>query len=364
MLTILSAVMLNGQAPDTLWTKTFGGILHDYGSSVQQTADGGYIIAGMSASYGQGTGDCYVIKTNTQGDTLWTKTYGGTNYDWSCSIYQCNDLGYIITGGTWSYGAGMEDVYLVKIDSIGDTTWTKTYGGPNEDFGASVQQTFDGGFIIAGKSSSYGAGEEDVWLLKTDGLGNIEWTKTYGGGGTEIGLSVQQTTDSGYVIGGYTKSFRVDSTDSFDVYLIKTDNNGDTLWTRTYGGNGNDVGSAVQQTIDGGYIIVGYTDSYDTEWYDVYLIRVDANGDTLWTKTYGGNSNDLGFCVQETSDGGYIIAGHTNSSGYLDVYLIKTDEQGDTLWTKILGGLNTDVAYAVRETSDSAYVIVELKIRK
>ncbi len=328
---------------DTLWTRTYGGSDADGGYSVQQTSDGGYIIAGATYSFGAGDYDVYLIKTDASGDTLWERTYGGTDYDIGFSVQQTSDGGYIIAGATSPFSAGTQDVYLIKTDASGDTLWTRTYGGPGDDMGVSVQQTSDGGYIIAGTTNSFGAGEGDVYLIKTDASGDTLWTRTYGGTAYDAAFSVQQTSDGGYIITGQTFSFGAGFFQD-DVYLIKTDASGDTLWTKTYGGKSSDSGSSVQQTSDGGYIIAGMTEhfiaailqlirgdvDFDVTNYDVYLIKTDAGGDALWTRTYGGTILDEGVSVQQTSDGGYIIAGSTNSfgAGGDDFYLIKTDAEG------------------------------------
>ena len=186
-----------------------------------------------------------------------------------------------------------------------DTLWTRTYGGSDFDKGYSVQQTQDGGFIIVGFTESYGAGGEDVYLIKTDENGDTLWTRTYGGSSDDMGNSVQETTDGGFIIAGYTYSYGAGGS---GVYLIRTDSLGDTLWTRTYGGSDDDYGYSVQQCQDGGFIIAGKTESYGAGYYDVYLIRTDSMGDTLWTKTYGGSDDDEGYSVQQCQDGGFIIA--------------------------------------------------------
>jgi len=307
---------------DTLWTRTCGGSQWEEGHSVQQTSDGGYIIAGFTGSFGAGGWDVYLVKTDPSGNTLWTRAYGGIYDDQGWSVEQTTEGGYIIAGWTRSFGAGSRDVYLVKADSSGDTVWTSTYGGSEHDYGYSVQQTLDGGYIIAGASSSFGAGSSDVYLLKTDSLGDTLWTRTYGGRGDDGGWSVQQSSDGGYVIAGYTKSF---GAGGYDVYLLRTDSSGDTLWTRTYGGSRYDWGRAVQQTSDQGYVIGGYSRSFGAGGYNVYLLRTDSSGDTLWTRTYGGTDYDHGHSVQQTSDGNYIVAGATHSfgAGEADMYLVR-----------------------------------------
>src|SRR5258705_526125 len=210
--------------------KTYGGTNQDKGYSIEQTNDGGYIITGMTMSFGAGSEDVYLIKTDTNGDIIWDRSFGGTGLDRALSVQQTNDGGYIIAGTTLSFGAGDNDVYLIKTNAIGNMVWRKTFGGTGLDAGYSVQQTNDGGYIIAGESQSFGEG---VYLIKTNANGNIMWTKTYGGGAGEWGQSIRQTNDGGYIIAGTTLSF---GAGNFDFYLIKTDSIGDTLWTKTFGG--------------------------------------------------------------------------------------------------------------------------------
>ena len=335
---------------------TFGGDSLDMGYSVQQTNDGGYVLTGSTNSYGNGDSDVYLIKTDGNGDSLWTRTFGGENQDYCNSVQQTTDGGYIITGRTESYGAGNKDVYLIKTDGNGDSLWTKTFGGTSFDNGISVQQTNDGGYIILGGTESYGAGNRDIYLIKTDGNGDSLWTKTFGGTSQDFGNSVQQTNDGGYIVTGVTESYGAGNK---DAYLIKTDASGDSLWTKTFGGSKFDLGNSVQQTNDGGYIVTGRTASFGAGSLDVYLIKTDGNGDSLWTKTFGGSSFDLGFSVQQTTDGGYIIIGGTDSygNGDRDFYLIKTDVNGDLIWTKTFGGIFRDVGSSVQQTTDGGYII-------
>jgi len=349
------------------WDRIYGGANEDYGYSVQQTSDSGYIITGETTSFGHPPfTDVYLIKTNSYGYPLWTKTYGGTNWDGGRSVQQTSDGGYIIAGYTYSFGPGTPDysnVYLIKTNASGDTLWTKTYGGIYTDSGCSVQQTSDKGYIIAGFTNSFGAGNYDVYLIKTNASGVTLWTRTYGGTGDDKGYSVQQTPDGGYIIAGYTNSL---GAGNYDVYLIKTNISGDTLWTRTYGGMYDDEGYSVQQIWDaayGGYIVAGYTYSFGPgtpDYSNVYLVKTNDLGDTIWTRIYGGMYDDEGYSVQQTTDGGYIIAG-SNSNDNGDVYLIKTNAFGDTLWTRSIGYYNLmafDEGYSVQQTSDSGYIIV------
>jgi hypothetical protein len=334
--------------------KTYGGVAADAGYSVQQTADGGYIIVGTTNRNAADSLDVYLIKTDAGGDTLWTKTFGGIRNDYGNSVQQTTDGGYIIAGTTYSFGAGSFDVYLIKTDANGDSLWTETFGGTGDDDGNSVQQTTDGGYIITGESNSFGAGFGNVYLIKTNTLGVPLWTKTYGGSGGDDGYFIQQTTDGGYIICGLTASFGAGGS---DFYLIKTDATGDTIWTKTFGGTNWDYGYSVQQTADGGYIMVGSTFSFGAGDQDVYLIKTDSTGAYLWSRALGfGATTDIGESVQQTTDGGYIIAGYTNYSGY-DVFLIKIDSTGDPLWTKTFGGTSTDRGYSVQQTTDGGYII-------
>jgi len=354
LLTVLLASM-NAQT-ETNWQKTYGGSGKDFGWSVQQTLDGGYVIVGYTNSFGAGGYDVYLVKTDAYGNQLWQRTYGGTGNDFGWSVQQTSDGGYIIVGYTRPFITDDYDVYLVKTDASGNQLWQMTYGGTGNDLGWSVKQTSDGGYIIAGSTGSFGAGSSDVYLVKTDSSGKLLWQKTYGGVNSDGGYSVQQTSDGGYVIVGDTWSFGAGGD---DVYLVKTDASGDQLWQMTYGGTGDDFGYSIQQTSDGGYVIAGWTNLFGAGGYDVYLVKTDSSGKLLWQRTYGGTGNDYGRYVQQTSDGGYVIAGYTNSfgAGGDDVYLIKTDASGNQLWQMTYGGRGDDFGYSVQQTSDGGYVI-------
>jgi hypothetical protein len=353
---LLEFSSLVSSSAQTSFERTYGGAGNDAGSSVQQTSDGGYIIAGWTTSFGAGSYDAYVVKTDSAGDTLWTRTYGGPSDDFASCVQQTSDGGYIIAGTTYSFGAGSSDVYLAKTNHSGDTIWTRTYGGANWDYGYSVQQSFDGGYIIAGWTASFSVGFTDAYLVRTNSSGDTLWTRTYGGTGGDVGYSVQQTSDSGYVIAGYADSF---DASHLDAYLVKTNPSGDTVWTRTYGGSGGDHSYTVRQTSDGGYIIAGWTFSFGADTGDAYLIKTTSLGDTVWTKTYGGTSADAWYSVQQISDDGYIVAGQTYSfgAGSYDVYLDKTNSSGDELWSRTYGGTGSDGGYSVQQTSDGGYII-------
>jgi len=311
------------------WTKTIGGKDFEDGYSLIQTADGGYAIAGATNSFGTGGYDVYVVKLDANGNLQWTKTIGGKKEDVGLmSLIQTADGGYAIAGATNSFGTGNGDVYVVKLDANGKLQWTKTIGGPGDEIGFSLIQTSDGGYAIAGSTFSFGAGGEDVYVVKLDANGNLQWTKTIGGPKREWGSSLIQTSDGGYAIAGTTTSF---GAGQLDVYVVKLDASGNLQWTKTIGGPGDEGGISLIQTSDGGYGIAGYTNSFGAGGEDVYVFKLDANGNLQWTKTIGGENDDRGFSLLQTSDDGYAIAGSTQSFGASgrDVYVIKLDRNGD-----------------------------------
>ncbi len=310
---------------DAVWTRTYGGSDHDEGKSVQQTTDGGYIIVGSTASYGAGIVDIWLIKTDAAGDTIWARTYGAS-VEYGYSVQQTLDEGYIIAGETHSEIIAGE-VWLVKTDALGDTVWTSIVKGAIGGRGLAVKETSDGGYIVAGMTYALGAELFDALLIKTDATGQVSWTETFDDDGDEEFRSVQQTSDGGYILAGETHGMGAERS---DVWLVKTDEKGEEIWRKTFGGDGHDNGYCVQQTSDGGYIIVGTTESYGAGEGDVWLIKTNVLGGTVWTKTFGGCGIDMGYSVQQTADGGYIIAGRTSSygAGGYDVLLIKTDENG------------------------------------
>ena len=349
------------------WNKTFGGIGYDSGSSVQQTSDGGYIITGDTFSFSAfssfvgRSADVWLIKTDSNGEEEWNKTFGKGSTEGGSSVQQTTDGGYIIIGGTNSFGAGGYDAWLIKTDADGEEEWNKTFGGTNDERGSSVQQTSDGGYIIIGTMSYVIGGFHDVllfeinaWLIKTDADGEEEWNKTFGGKGCWIVSSVLQTSDGGYVITGHRRSYGAENHGG--LWLIKTDNNGNEMWNKTFGRNSS-CGYSIQQTSDGGYIIVGTTNFVSVN-QSVLLIKTDEDGNMTWNKTFGRNFS-CGYGVQQTHDG-YIIIGETGVFGveWADIWLIRTDAHGNEEWNKTFGGINYDVGYCVQQTSDGGYIII------
>lgn len=326
--------------------KTYAGIGYDRGNCVQQTSDGGYIVAGVEYSFGAGGRDVFLIRTDANGDTLWSKSFGGPGDDYGMDVKQTTDKGFIVAGYTNSFGQGFDDVYLIKTDSSGNLEWSKTYGGPNYDFGRSVQQTVDGGYIVAGSTANFGSGDFDVYLVKTNSAGDTLWTRCYGGNKSDLGVSVQQTDDEGYIIAGTTLSFGVGN---YSAFLNRVDVNGNVLWAKTYTTEGSEMVNQMQMTDDGGFIIAGGIFIGPTTTYSS-LFKTDSSGNCLWAKNYSGNGSSS---VQQTNDRGYIMAGNAGNV----ISLIKTDDVGDTIWIKGFEGTNYAYGNFIQQTADNGFIV-------
>jgi hypothetical protein len=353
-LTSLATSAASATSPPAVeWSQTYHRIQYEWARSVQQTSDGGYILAGRTQD------DFWLVKTYADGGMQWSQTYGGTGLDDVNSVQQTSDDGYIMAGFTDSYGAGDYDFWLVKTYTNGTMQWSKTYGGTGLDFAYSVQQTSDGGYILAGYtyvSRTGDTGDYDFWLVKTYADGGMQWSQTYGGAGSEVAYSVQQTRDGGYIMAGYTDSYGAGGS---NFWLVKTSSNGGMQWSKTYGGTGSEVAYSVQQTSDDGYIMAGFTDSYGAGGSDFWLVKASSTGGMQWSQTYGGASGDSAKSARQTRDGGYIMAGGTSSfgAGGSDAWVVKTNSTGLMEWSQTYGGTGSDGANSVQQTKDDGYII-------
>jgi hypothetical protein len=308
----------------------------EWANCVQQTADGGYVVAGVIWRLGGWQSSVYLVKADTLGRKLWSKTFGRGDVNYGNSVEQTADSGYVVAGTTWPLGETHSDIYVIRTDAEGNEIWSRTYGGSGKDEGLSVCQATDGGYIIAGQTDSFGQGNDDVYLVKADAKGDSVWSKTFGGKGRDWAASVRQTSDGGYVVAGTTWPFEEKCS---DVYLIKTDAHGREIWHETFGGKYGDYGRSVQQTPEGGYVVVGNT------WplgrigeSKIYLLKTDDQGGKVWAKTFGGGGSEYGLSVCHAVDGGYIIAGKTERVGANDddIYLAKIQADGTQAWSRRL----------------------------
>lgn len=348
------------QVPDTMWTRIYGGAAPDAGYDLEQLPDRGFILAGETQSFGQGGRDMLLIRTDSAGDTLWRRTFGGGKEDYGRAVLQTfPDSGFIIIGTTFSFGPGRADVFVVKTDEQGDTLWMKALGRTGvHDYGTAIHQTVDGGYIICGHAIPVWSGDYDILLMRTDASGDTLWTRSYGDASRQdYAHCVKQTADGGFVVAG--RSVTMDGSDD-DILLIRTYEDGEVRWERRYGGSGEDYCMSFEQATDGGFILTGYTTSTGHGLADLYLLKTDGIGGLRWQRTHGGALGDYGFDVRRTPDGGYIVAGETYSfgEGQGDVYIVKTDSKGRLVWTRTYGCDGSDAARSLTGTSDGGYAVV------
>jgi hypothetical protein len=352
VLNISSFQICFAQLPDTLWTKLFSTSGDDYGEYAEQTSDGGFIVVGTTDE--SGSDNVWLIKTNSSGDTLWTKTYGTYHYDYATCVHQTNDGGYIIFGETDSFDPNFWEGWLIKTNSSGDTLWTKHLGDYAYYFIEDGLELPGGGYVFVGSTKISAADPEDIWLVKTDSDGDTIWTKTFGGSENDIPTSICRTSDGGFIIGGVTKSFGLGD---YDAWLIRTNSNGNLAWTETYGDDRSNLASDVKQTDDGGFIIAGSTEE-SNNYHNAWLVKTDYNGDTLWTRRWGGDEHDGAMSVVQTSDGGFVWTGYLKISTFnQDLWVVKTDLNGNAQWSKTYGGTFNNIGRSINKTSDGSFII-------
>ena len=332
------------------WQTCMGGSGDEVGYSVQQTSDRGFIIVGDTSSFGAGGVDIWLVKTDASGTVQWSKTFGGSEDDHGRCVVQTPDGGYIIAGFTTS--GGQSYVYQVKTDEKGDWKWDRTFNKASVDNRAAVTCTADGGYAIVSSTSSVTT-YPVVYLVKTDGSGAETWHQTYDEGTQTLGRFIRQTEDGGYIIAGEMANNSVDT----DGYLLKTNASGQKVWSRKYGIEYPDTATGVDVTTDGGYVFSGYTRSYGAGDFNAWLVRTDSAGAVLGGGAYGLNSYDVAESVRATPEGGFILAGMTKSyEAWEQAWLIKTDSTGTLQWQKRFGGNGVDWAYSVALTADGGYI--------
>ncbi len=365
----------------------FGGEGYEYITSIQQTADGGYILLAMSFSSASGDvtdtnngigADAWVIKLDASGNMQWNKLYGGYEQEFTRSIRQTMDGGYImvsvttssVSGDVTDTSNGLLDAWVVKLDASGNIQWNRLYGGSGYDDTSDIQETVDGGYIMAGVYDNFGY--FSTWVVKLDVSGNIQWSNLFGSYQNYYMRQLKQTTDGGYIIGGYGS----EASGSNDYNIVKIDASGNEQWNKTYGeSNQDDQCMDIEQTTDGGYIVVGYTSPLTfgatmdapNGGADAWILKLDASGNKQWDNFYGGSGNEQASSVQLTADGGYIVAGHSSSSvsgdvtdtsnGGTDYWIFKLDASGNRQWSKLYGGIGSEEAMDIYQTLSGIYII-------
>ncbi len=354
MLLSTAAMAAAAVDPDVDWSATFGGIDDEWANSVQQTSDGGYILAGGRFAGNQN--DVLLIKTDASGTQQWSRTFGGSGWDNAHAVVQTADGGYVVAGTNESVLPGKSKGWLLKTDASGTHVWSKTFGGGDWDHFDSVLQTPDGGYVVAGFVDSMDDIDGDLWLLKTDAAGNQLWNRTIGGDGEQHVSALLPTADGGFALAGETQS---SGSGQAAGWLVKTDSAGNLTWSKMYGGSGWDEFYAARQTGDGGYILVGESDSTDPGDTDAWVVRTDAAGTEVWSGSFGGAEPDHAGAVFVLPGGGYLVAGSTESQGQggSDLWLFTVNPSGDMLGDLVYGGADSDILWGGDQTSDGGYIL-------
>jgi len=394
---LLGAVTFSGNliaqiAPEIEWAKCLGGSADDFATSMVQTSDKGYIIAGYSesgdgdVSENKGGYDYWIVKLDMYGNGVWEESFGGSDDDYATCILETIDSGFIVSGysssndGDVSGNHGNADYWIIKLNSAGTLLWQKTYGGSSQDYAYAIHETLDSGFIVVGGSASDNGDVTDnhdgydFWLLRLDVNGNLIWEKSLGGQNDEIAFSVETSSDAGFVAAGYSNSSDGDvsgNNGDLDYWIAKTDSLGNLLWEQHYGGSKNDCAYSVHQKSDGGYSVAGSANSPDGDVSghhskdDYWILNLNASGNLIWQRDFGGPNYDEAYDIQQTPDEGFIVVGQADSHngdisfnyGSTDCWLVKSDKNHGLVWEKSLGGSSHDSGRCLQPSSDGGYVI-------
>jgi regulation of enolase protein 1 (concanavalin A-like superfamily) len=343
-------------ALEATWQKSFGGSKDDVAKDIIATEDGGAIMIGTTRSKGAGRTDIYAIKLDAKGEKLWEKTYGGLRKEEAAAITQLQDGNFIIVGATKSYGKGGYDYFIIKIDKMGNRLWAKTAGGTAKDEASAVIATDDGGMLVVGSSKSSGKGSYNYYAIKLNSEGKRLWEQTVGGKDWDLATDVAQMEDGGFLLVGKSESF---GDNGYDGYIVKLSNEGKFLWEKTFGGKKEDSINAIAKGSDGGFLLVGKTKSYKDKKGDSFIIKLDKAGKKQLVKTYGNIGKDRATAVTALKDGGYAIAGSSRemSHGREDFILIIVDKDAKVMGSNHYGGKKEDIAYAITQLQDGSIMI-------
>jgi hypothetical protein len=409
IVTILSLIFVeinisNAQVPNIQWQKCLGGTLHEYSPWMRCTFDGGVIL--VSSAYSNdgnvtgnhdttgATSDIWIVKLDSLGSIQWQKCLGGSSNEYAEGVSQTSDSGFVVCGATESNDGdvtgnhGGQDVWIVKLDNIGNIQWKKCYGGSLDDGPNFIEEVNNDGYIVVGFACSNDGNVighhdtimpvQDVWVLKLNGIGNIDWEKCYGGTKFDFGIAVHRTLDGGYIIGSITASINGDVTGNhglFDSWLTKVDAYGTLQWEKCYGGSGAEYGiQNVLQQNDSGYVMLSSTTSNDGDVSgnhgsdDFWLLKVNSTGVLLWQKCLGGPNGEVSNDIENTNDGGFIICGSTSSdtgdvtglhgmNPSTDYWVIKSDSLGNLEWQKCLGSVSNERGSSISQAYDGGYYV-------
>ncbi len=354
---IVGLALVTGSAwgqPGVEWERTYGGSNNDLCHSLIQTSDGGFALSGVTNSFGSGGGDFWLVRTSSEGDSLWSRTFGGQSGDFCTEIIQTTDGGFALAGYTASFGAGSYDFWLIRTDANGDSLWSHTYGGEDQEKCNSLIQTTDGGFALAGSTGTNLHGNVAFYLIRTDENGDSLWSRTYDIGLDDECESLIQTADGGFALAGFTLHGS-----GYDNRLIRTDENGEVLWSRSYGGELDDECYSLVQSVDGGFVMAGASNSFGSGNFDVWLVRTNSDGDSLWSRTFGGVHSDYCTSLIQIADGSFALAGITDSfgAGGDNFWLVRAKSNSDSLWSRTFGGDGLDECSSLVQTSNGCFIM-------
>jgi hypothetical protein len=381
------------------FTTTMGGSKNDVYKSIANTTDGGYVILGYTQSKDGDIStkltedfDFWVLKFSADNTLLWSKTFGGSKDDRGEDIITTKDGGFALLGYSQSTdndvtsNAGSKDFWVLKLTSSGTLSWQKNFGFLGSDYGTTLLETNDNGYLITGVldvTASNGQGNSrstqkhaggNIWAIKLNNSGDLEWSKYYGGSSTDIPLGVVKTIDNGFIIAGSSDSADGDITNNkggYDFWILKIEANGTVVWGKNFGGSEIDEASAITQTNDGNFIVVGDTRSSDKDVSnnngaaDLWMLKISQEGILIWEKTFGGTSFDVGRSISRTQDNGFIISGSSrsldanfNNQGQNDALIIKVDSEGNIIWQETVGGREIDFLYDAVELNNKTVIAV------
>jgi hypothetical protein len=363
LIVFITTLNPGAQNPSIIWFETYGGegwegtYWVEEAGRLENRGESGYIMVGSTHSFIEGYDDIYLIKTDANGFVEWEQFYGDDYHDVGYCVKPTMDGGYIVCGATWDASTYESDGYLLKTDAYGDTIWTGKYGGSRSELLSEVCQLSDGGYIAAGHIFEAAGYHTNIYLVRTDANGQLLWSREHGRlGYIDRAHSIQPANDNGFILCGWMNWSDVDC----DVQLTKVDAGGNIDWTRNFGGDRYDKGFSVARASDGGYIIAGYKTVPDRNYhYKFYLIKTSIEGFVEWERTFGGTGGEHALSVRQTVDGGYIMAGHSSSFGQggNDIYVVKTDVAGNLEWQDVFGDYSDEIGECIRQVSDGNYVI-------
>ncbi|MEO0470491.1 MAG: caspase family protein [Bacteroidota bacterium] len=337
------------------FSQTFGGEADEHATAVVQAQDGNYVLAGFTYSFGKGKSDIWVMKVDRFGEEIWRKYFGGEDFDWANDLIETRDGNYVVAGYTKDPMSGKNNAWVFQLDRYGDQMWSHVYGGEKADEARSITQTRDGGYAVAGFSHSYGQGNSDIWLLRLNAVGEERWQKTFGGSGVEKAFSIIETSDDGLLLGGYQQ---YNNTNRADMLLVKTDRNGKGQWRRIIRSPGNNVVEQVREAAGGGYYATGWAYSPENRSLNGKLLKLTATGKVAWEKDFGEDGKDAFYSMTIGLDGGLMLVGQkSDRRNPSNLWLVNTDADGNQRWEKEIPGEKNDYAHAVALARDGGFVV-------